>query len=113
MLTSLCYCNIIYFLQVFGVQLNKQHTVVEDLDIYAKVGRGVAHDEIVPFSVKNGMLKVAGETSAISNNKIPVEFTKVQCVIGSVIFFAFVCVSNFAYICFVCIMCVNCCLFSK
>lgn len=56
--------------------LNGEHTVVENLDIYSKVGRGVAHDEIVPFSVRNGKLKVNGETSKI-NGKVSVEFIKV------------------------------------
>lgn len=56
--------------------LNGEHTVVENLDIYNKVGRGVAHDEIVPFSVRNGKLKVNGETSKI-NGKVSVEFIKV------------------------------------
>ena len=57
--------------------LNGEHTVVENLDIYNKVGRGVAHDEIVPFSVRNGKLKVNGETSKI-NGKVSVEFIKVS-----------------------------------
>lgn len=56
--------------------LNGEHTVVENLDIYSKVGRGVAHDEVVPFSVRNGKLKVNGETSKI-NGKVSVEFIKV------------------------------------
>lgn len=61
---------------MFDVTLNGEHTVVENLDIYNKVGRGVAHDEIVPFSVRNGKLKVNGETSKI-NGKVSVEFIKV------------------------------------
>lgn len=61
--------------KVFDVTLNGEHTVVENLDIYSKVGRGVAHDEVVPFSVRNGKLKVNGETSKI-NGKVSVEFIK-------------------------------------
>ncbi|XP_061188543.1 malectin-A-like [Saccostrea echinata] len=61
--------------KVFDVTLNGEHTVVENLDIYNKVGRGVAHDEIIPFSVRNGKLKVNGETSKI-NGKVSVEFIK-------------------------------------
>lgn len=57
--------------------LNGEHTVVDELDIYGKVGRGVAHDEIVPFSVKNGKLKVNGETSQL-DGKLSVEFIKVS-----------------------------------
>ena len=63
-------------LQVFDVQLNGQHLVVEGLDIYGRVGRGVAHDEIIPFSIKNGMLKVGGESS-LFDGKLSVEFVKV------------------------------------
>jgi len=61
---------------VFDVTLNGEHTVVDELDIYNKVGRGVAHDEIVPFSIRSGKLKVNGETSKI-NGKLSVEFMKV------------------------------------
>lgn len=69
--------NLFADLKVFDVTLNGEHTVVENLDIYNKVGRGVAHDEIVPFSVRNGKLKVNGETSKI-NGKVSVEFIKVS-----------------------------------
>lgn len=61
--------------KVFDIVLNGEHTVVDELDIFAKVGRGVAHDEMLPFSIKNGKLKVNGETSQI-NGKITVEFIK-------------------------------------
>ncbi|XP_050408607.2 malectin-B [Patella vulgata] len=61
--------------KVFDVILNGEHTIVNELDIYAKVGRGVAHDEIIPFSIKNGKLRVNGETSQI-DGKISVEFLK-------------------------------------
>lgn len=57
--------------------LNGQHTITHDLDIYAKVGRGVAHDEIVPFQIRSGKLKVNGETSEIVDGKLSVEFVKV------------------------------------
>lgn len=61
--------------KVFDIVLNGEHTVVDELDIFAKVGRGVAHDEMLPFSIKNGKLKVNGETSQI-NGKVTVEFIK-------------------------------------
>ena len=51
--------------------------MIHELDIFGKVGRGVAHDEIIPFSVRNGKLKVNGETSEIVDGKISVEFVKV------------------------------------
>ena len=64
------------FAQVFDVVLNYQHIVLDQLDIFGKVGRGVAHDEIIPFSVKNGKLNVIGETSRL-DGKLTVEFVKV------------------------------------
>ena len=67
----------LFFTQVFDVVLNGEHTVVSELDIFAKVGRGVAHDEIVPFTIRNGKLKVNGETSQIDGNEISIEFIKV------------------------------------
>jgi Malectin domain len=63
--------------QVFDVVLNGDHTIIPDLDIFSKVGRGVAHDEFVPFSVINGKLTIKGEESEIRGGKIRVEFIKV------------------------------------
>lgn len=57
--------------------INGEHTVVHELDIFSKVGRGVAHDEIIPFSVRNGKLKVNGEMSTIIDQKISLDFIKV------------------------------------
>ncbi|RUS80689.1 hypothetical protein EGW08_011555 [Elysia chlorotica] len=62
--------------KVFDVVLNGEHTIVSELDIFAKVGRGVAHDEIVPFTIRNGKLKVNGETSQIDGNEVAIEFIK-------------------------------------
>ena len=67
------------FFQVFDVALNGEHTIVHELDIFSKVGRGVAHDEIIPFSIRSGKLKVNGETSTIIDNKISLDFIKVHC----------------------------------
>ncbi|XP_070572974.1 malectin-like [Ptychodera flava] len=61
--------------KVFDVVLNEQHTVVAELDIYDKVGRGTAHDEIVPFTITRGKLKVQGEVSTFSGSLL-VEFIK-------------------------------------
>ena len=33
--------------------------VVQQLDIYDKVGKGVAHDEYIPFTVNKGQILVA------------------------------------------------------
>lgn len=63
--------------QVFDVVLNGDHTVVTDLDIFERVGRGVAHDEYVPFRVQGGKLIYNDEESDILAGKIRVEFIKV------------------------------------
>lgn len=63
--------------QVFDVVLNGDHTVVTDLDIFEKVGRGVAYDEYVPFKVQAGKLIYNNEESDILGGKIRVEFIKV------------------------------------
>lgn len=61
--------------KVFDVMLNDEHTVVSDLDIYEKVGLGTAHDEIIPFSVRKGKLKVSSETSEFKGDLV-VSFVK-------------------------------------
>ncbi|XP_063238202.1 malectin [Bacillus rossius redtenbacheri] len=63
-------------MKVFDVVLNGDHTIVPDLDIYDKVGRGVAHDEYIPFSVRKGRLYHNEEESDIRGGKIRVEFIK-------------------------------------
>lgn len=62
------------------MQLNGEHNVVEGLDIFHKVGRAVAHDEIIPFKVKNRRLIVNKEKSEIHGNVVPLTFVKVRCV---------------------------------
>lgn len=62
---------------MFDIVLNGDHTIVSDLDIYDRVGRGVAHDEYVPFSVLNDKLFVNGAESDIQSGMIRVEFIKV------------------------------------
>nr|CAH7713028.1 unnamed protein product [Callosobruchus chinensis] len=62
--------------KVFDVVLNGEHTIVSDLDIFEKVGRGVAHDEYIPFKISKGRLYVNSEDSEIHGNKIRVEFIK-------------------------------------
>ena len=61
--------------------LNGDHTVVQDLDIYQRVGRGVAHDEVVPISIQSGRLSYRGDESDIQGGKIRVEFIKVSSVL--------------------------------
>ncbi|VVC99253.1 malectin-B [Leptidea sinapis] len=63
-------------MKVFDVVLNGDHTIVADLDIFEKVGRGVAHDEYIQYSIKNGKLYYNDEESDIRGGKIKVEFIK-------------------------------------
>ncbi|KAG8300519.1 malectin [Homalodisca vitripennis] len=63
-------------MKVFDIVLNGDHTIVTDLDIYDRVGRGVAHDEYVTFSVNRGRLYYNEEESDIRGGKIRVEFIK-------------------------------------
>ncbi|XP_076029430.1 malectin isoform X2 [Oratosquilla oratoria] len=62
--------------KVFDVQLNGEHLVIPGLDIFSRVGRGVAYDEYVPFTISNNRLLVEGQESAVRDNKVPVEFIK-------------------------------------
>ncbi|XP_075251432.1 malectin-B-like [Convolutriloba macropyga] len=61
--------------KVFNIMLNDQHVVVRDLDIFDKVGLGRAHDEIIPFTIRNGKLVVINEASTF-NNVLRVTFVK-------------------------------------
>lgn len=63
--------------KVFDIILNGQHTVVDNLDIFGKVGRGVAHDEVVPFSIRRKVLTVNGDSSEF-DGKLSVEFSKLH-----------------------------------
>ena len=63
-------------MKVFDVVLNGDLTVTSDLDIFEKVGRGVAHDEYVEFSVESNKIIYQGEESEISAGKIRVEMIK-------------------------------------
>jgi len=67
-------------MQVFDVVLNGQITVVDSLDIFAKVGRGVAHDEIIPFGIHNNQLRYGTETAPFTG-KLVIEFVKVTSVL--------------------------------
>ncbi|XP_073257152.1 malectin-A-like isoform X2 [Porites lutea] len=61
-------------LKVFDVAVN-QHTVIKGLDIYERVGRGVGHDEYIPFRVNNNQLLIDGETVPFGGS-VYVEFLK-------------------------------------
>lgn len=64
-------------MKVFDVMLNQEHHVVSELDIFAKVGRAVAHDEYIQFSVEGGKLMYNNEVSNIKDGRVKIEFIKV------------------------------------
>jgi len=66
------------FFQVFDVVLNGDLTIASDLDIFERVGRGVAFDEYVEFEVKDGKILYEGDESEITAGKMRVEFIKVS-----------------------------------
>jgi hypothetical protein len=61
--------------KVFDVVINNHHAVIKDLDIFSKVGRGVAHDEIIPFTVSQGQLTINDEMSDFDGTLV-IEFAK-------------------------------------
>lgn len=62
--------------KVFDISLN-DNVVVENLDIFAKVGRGVAHDEIVPFQIRQNKVIINGKSTPLSSSsEIRVDFIK-------------------------------------
>lgn len=63
-------------MKVFDVQLNNRHTVISDLDIFALVGKGTAHDEYVYFTVSRGKLYFKEEESEVRAGKVKVDFVK-------------------------------------
>lgn len=74
--TKYFFGEFLHFLQVFDVAVN-QHTVIKGLDIYERVGRGVGHDEYIPFRVNNNQVLIDGETVPFGGS-IYVEFLKVS-----------------------------------
>ena len=62
-------------LKVFDVALNNV-VVIEGMDIFDKAGRGVAHDEVIPFHVRKNKIVINGKSEPF-NNEIVVEFIKV------------------------------------
>jgi len=63
-------------MKVFDVVLNGDLTIASDLDIFDRVGRGVAHDEYVEFEVSKGKILYNGEESELVRGKMRVEFIK-------------------------------------
>lgn len=63
-------------LKVFDVVLNGDHTVISDLDIFQQVGKGVAHDEYVYFTISRGRLFYKEDESEIRGGRVRIEFIK-------------------------------------
>ena len=57
--------------------LNGDLTIASDLDVFERVGRGVAHDEYIEFEVKDGKILYEGDESEITAGKMRVEFIKI------------------------------------
>lgn len=51
--------------------------VIADLDIYSRVGKAVAYDEVVPFSVDRGQLFVS-DGSVDFDGTLSIQFMKVS-----------------------------------
>ncbi|KAI5694560.1 hypothetical protein M8J75_001078 [Diaphorina citri] len=64
------------YVMVFDIVLNGDIVIVPELDIFDKVGRGVGHDEYIPFTISKGRLFCNEEESDIRGGKIRVEFIK-------------------------------------
>ncbi|CRL01100.1 CLUMA_CG014287, isoform A [Clunio marinus] len=62
--------------KVFDIVLNGDHQIVSDLDIFAQVGKGSAHDEYIYFSVSRNRLYYKEEESEIRGGKVRIEFIK-------------------------------------
>ena len=62
---------------MFDVVLNGDLTIASDLDVFERVGRGVAHDEYIEFEVKSGKILFEGDETEITRGKMRVEFIKV------------------------------------
>ena len=56
--------------------LNGDLTIASDLDVYERVGRGVAHDEYIEFEVKSGKILYNEDETEITRGKMRVEFIK-------------------------------------
>lgn len=50
--------------------------MVQDLDIFAVAGLGIAHDELIPFSVRKGTFRV-GQESSTFDGTLAIEFLRV------------------------------------
>ena len=62
-------------MQVFDVVLNGV-PVISDLDIFARVGKAVAHDEVVPLTVEGDQLSVWDSVIEFDGS-LSIQFAKV------------------------------------
>ena len=51
--------------------------MIDELDIFAKAGRATAHDEYIPFQIKNDRLVVKGRSTSYSG-KLKVTFQRLD-----------------------------------
>ena len=58
--------------------LNKQHKVISNLDIFAKVGKAAAHDEVTRFRIEDGQFITEDDTRSSFGGTLSVEFSKVM-----------------------------------
>jgi len=63
-------------MKVFDIVLNGDIMVVSDLDVFERVGRGVAHDEYIEFRVENNKILFQDDESEIRAGMIRIEFIK-------------------------------------
>ena len=63
---------------MFDVVLNGDLPIARDLDIFERVGRGVAHDEYIQFEVRGGKILHEDGESELRRGKMNVEFMKVR-----------------------------------
>ncbi|CAF0783730.1 unnamed protein product [Adineta steineri] len=64
-------------MKVFQILLNDEHSVLDEFDIFSKAGRATAHDEYIPFQIKNGRLVVKSRSSSYSGN-LKITFQKLD-----------------------------------
>ena len=51
--------------------------MIDELDIFVKAGRATAHDEYIPFQIKNDRLVVKGRSTSYSG-KLKVTFQRLD-----------------------------------